>query len=256
MEDLEGKVVLVTGGSRGIGRATAERFAEVGARVVIAGRNEESGAEAVSAIRSSGGDASFVRADVADEEQVEFLVARCLELYARLDCAFNNAGEEPRSRTGRLHEYATDDWRAVLDVHLTGIYLCMKYEIRAMLDGGGGAIVNMSSVYGFGADTIAYPSYVASKHGAIGVTRSAALQYARRGIRINAVCPGVIRTSMLERTLRENAELEERLLRIHPMRRLGTPREVAQAVLWLCSDTSSFVTGHALAVDGGVGASV
>ncbi len=251
MEDLEGKVVLVTGGSRGIGRATAERFAEVGARVVIAGRNEESGAEAVSAIRSSGGDASFVRADVADEEQVESLVARCLELHARLDCAFNNAGEEPRSRTGRLHEYATDDWRGVLDVHLTGIYLCMKYEIRAMLDGGGGAIVNMSSVYGFGADTIAYPSYVASKHGAIGVTRSAALQYARRGIRINAVCPGVIRTQ-LSKALWADEDTADAFLARKALGRFGEVDEITGAAIYFASDASSFTTGAVLQVDGGM----
>jgi NAD(P)-dependent dehydrogenase (short-subunit alcohol dehydrogenase family) len=256
MSAWQDRVALVTGGTSGIGLATAQRFAESGARVVIAGRTPETGEEAAQGIRKQGGDCVFVRADVADEAQVQALVDRCLELHGRLDCAFNNAGAEPQSRTARLHEYGEDDWREVVDAHLSGIFRCLKHEIAAMLPRASGAIVNMSSVYGVGADAIAYPSYVASKHGAIGLTRAAAMQYAKRGIRVNAVCPGVIRTAMLERAIQANPALEEVFRRKHPMARIGEPIEVAEAVLWLCSDASSFVTGHALAVDGGIGAAI
>lgn len=251
---LEDRIALITGGTSGIGLATAERFAEAGARVVIAGRSEGNGEAAADAIRAKGGACEFARADVADDAQVEALVAGCLERHGRLDCAFNNAGAEPRSGTTRLHQTAEADWQELVDVHLGGIFRCLKHEVAAMLESGGGAIVNMSSIYGLGADHVAIPSYVASKHGAIGLTRTAALQYARKGIRVNAVCPGVIRTAMLERALASNAELEEFFRAKHPMDRVGEPREVAEAVLWLCSDASSFVTGHALAVDGGIGA--
>lgn len=256
MTGIAGSVALITGGTSGIGLATAERFADAGARVVIAGRGVEAGESAAEAIRRAGGDCRFTAADVADEGQVEALVAGCVDRFGRLDCAFNNAGAEPRSQTPRIHEYSNDEWREIVDVHLGGIFRCLKHEIRAMLPTGRGAIVNMSSVYGLGADHIAYPSYVASKHGAIGLTRTAAIQYARKGIRVNAVCPGVIRTAMVERAIRLEPAFEGIFRSKHPMDRIGEPREVAEAVLWLCSDASSFVTGHALAVDGGIGAAL
>jgi NAD(P)-dependent dehydrogenase (short-subunit alcohol dehydrogenase family) len=251
---MKDRVVIVTGGSRGIGLATAERFVRAGARVVIAARSEGSGAEAVESLRRAGGRADFVRADVADESQVEALVKRCLELHGRLDCAFNNAGAEPDHRRPLVHEYPSDNWRSILDVHLSGLFLCMKHEIPTILEAGGGAIVNMASVYGFGASPEAPPSYVASKHGAIGLTRAAAIQYAPRNLRVNVVCPGYVRTPMYERAVREAPAIDEGARAMHPMGRIGEPHEVAEAVLWLCSDAASFVTGHALMVDGGMSA--
>ncbi len=248
---MRDKVVIVTGASSGIGQATAERFAQRGASVVVAARRAEEGESVAVGIRESGGEARFVRADVSREEDVEALVARTVEAYGRLDCAFNNAGGSPSARRGRIHEYPVEDWNAVVDVHLKGIFLCMKYEIRQMLAQGGGAVVNMSSIYGLSADRIAYPSYVASKHGTIGLTRSAAVQYAKKNVRVNAVCPGVIRTPMLDRSLQVNPDSESLYTAIHPIGRLGEPVEVADAVIWLCSEQASFITGHALAIDGG-----
>ena len=243
--------MIVTGASSGIGKTTAERFAERRASVVVAARRTEEGEGVVEGIREAGGEALFVRADVSREEDVEALVARTVEAYGRLDCAFNNAGDSPSAKRGRMHEYPVEDWDAVVDVHLKGIFLCMKYEIRQMLEQGGGAIVNMSSIYGLSADRIAYPSYVASKHGTIGLTRSAAMQYAKKNVRVNVVCPGVIRTPMLDRSLRLNPDSESLYTSLHPIGRLGEPEEVADSVVWLCSDQASFITGHALAIDGG-----
>ena len=252
---MKGKVALITGGSDGIGRAAAELFAARGARVVIAGRSVERGEAAAAELRAKGADVAFVRADVAREEDCAALVARCIELHGRLDCGFNNAGGEPGGKS-RFHEQKAEQWTGVVDVHLGGIFWTMKHEIPAMLANGGGAIVNMSSMYGLGADGVAYPAYVASKHGAIGLTRSAALQYARKNIRVNAVCPGVVRTPMLARSLALDPALEPRFVAMHPMRRLAEPAEVAEAVLWLCSDAASFVTGIALPVDGGATAAL
>lgn len=252
---MRGKVVLVTGGSEGIGRAAAEAFAARGARVVIAARNVERGEQAAGELRAQGGEVSFVRADVAREEDVAALVARCLALHGRLDCAFNNAGAEPGGKS-RFHEQRAEQWTGVVDVHLGGIFWAMKHEIPALLAAGGGAIVNMASMYGLGADGVAYPAYVAAKHGAIGLTRSAALQYARKNIRVNAVCPGVVRTPMLARSLALDPALEARFVAMHPMRRLAEPAEVAEAVVWLCSDAAAFVTGVALPIDGGATAAL
>jgi NAD(P)-dependent dehydrogenase (short-subunit alcohol dehydrogenase family) len=248
---MRDKVVIVTGASSGIGKTTAERFAERGASVVVAARRSEEGESVAKEIRKTGGEARFIRTDVSSEEDVQALVEQTVEAYGRLDCAFNNAGGAPTAPRGRIHEYPVDDWDAVVDVHLKGIFLCMKHEIRQMLEQGGGAIVNMSSIYGLSADRIAYPSYVASKHGVIGLTRSAAVQYARKNVRVNAVCPGVIRTPMLDRSLQINPEAEVRYTALHPIGRLGEPEEVADSVIWLCSDQASFVTGHAMTIDGG-----
>ena len=248
---MRDKVVIVTGASSGIGKTTAERFAQRGASVVVAARRSEEGESVAKEIRKTGGEARFIRTDVSSEEDVQALVEQTVEAYGRLDCAFNNAGGAPTAPRGRIHEYPADDWDAVVDVHLKGIFLCMKHEIRQMLEQGGGAIVNMSSIYGLSADRIAYPSYVASKHGVIGLTRSAAVQYARKNVRVNAVCPGVIRTPMLDRSLQINPEAEARYTALHPIGRLGEPEEVADSVIWLCSDQASFVTGHAMTIDGG-----
>jgi NAD(P)-dependent dehydrogenase (short-subunit alcohol dehydrogenase family) len=248
---MRDKVVIVTGASSGIGKTTAERFAQRGASVVVAARRSEEGESVAKEIRKTGGEARFIRTDVSSEEDVQALVEQTVEAYGRLDCAFNNAGGAPTAPRGRIHEYPVDDWDAVVDVHLKGIFLCMKHEIRQMLEQGGGAIVNMSSIYGLSADRIAYPSYVASKHGVIGLTRSAAVQYARKNVRVNAVCPGVIRTPMLDRSLQINPEAEVRYTALHPIGRLGEPEEVADSVIWLCSDQASFVTGHAMTIDGG-----
>ena len=253
---MRGKVVVVTGGNSGIGKVTAEHFASLGASVVIAARRVDEGEAVARGIRDSGGEARFVRADVSREEDVDSLVAQTVEAYGRLDCAFNNAGGAPTAPRGRIHEYPLEDWNAVVDVHLKGIFLCMKYELRQMLAKGGGAIVNMSSIYGLSADRHVYPSYVASKHGTIGLTRSAAIQYSGKNIRVNAVCPGVIRTPMLDEVLRIRPEAEEHYRGLHPVGRLGEPQEVADAVVWLCSEQASFVTGHALVVDGGATADI
>jgi len=248
---MRDKVVIVTGASSGIGKTTAERFAQRGASVVVAARRSDEGESVAKEIRKAGGEARFIRTDVSSEEDVQALVEQTVEAYGRLDCAFNNAGGAPTAPRGRIHEYPVDDWDAVVDVHLKGIFLCMKHEIRQMLEQGGGAIVNMSSIYGLSADRIAYPSYVASKHGVIGLTRSAAVQYARKNVRVNAVCPGVIMTPMLDRSLQINPEAEARYTALHPIGRLGEPEEVADSVIWLCSDQASFVTGHAMTIDGG-----
>ena len=202
------------------------------------------------------GQAEFIQADVGSDDSVRKMVDRCTTRYSRLDVAFNNAGAEPQEASSLIEDSTEENWQAVVNTHLSGVYRCLKHEVRTMLDSGGGVIVNMSSVYGLGADQVAFPSYVASKHGVVGLTKSAAVQYARKGIRVNVVCPGVIRTEMLERSISANPEMEKYFAKKHPMGRLGTVDEVADAVLWLASDAAAFVTGHALAVDGGAGATV
>ena len=245
---LGGKVALVTGGSSGIGRVSALAFASEGARVTIADVNVEGGEETVGMIKETGGEAMFVKADVSKAADVEALIERVVERYGRLDCAFNNAGVD------NLHfpvgELLEEEWDRVIDINLKGVMLCMRYEIPQMLINGGGAIVNASSVAGL-IGTPMSPSYTTSKHGVVGLTRSAALDYARRGIRVNAVCPGVIKTPIVEAYLKETPEAEAQLATQSAMGRMGEPEEIAAAVLWLCSDASSFVTGQALAVDGG-----
>ena len=245
---FEGKVALVTGGNSGIGRATAIKFAESGAKVVIAARRVAEGEETVDIIREAGGDAIFVKTDVSRAADVEAMVARTVEAYGRLDCAFNNAGMTGAG--GPPHEHPEDLWDEVMSVNLKGVWLCMKYEVPEMLRRGGGAIVNDSSLAGLIA-TPGQAAYVASKHGVIGLTKSAALAYARDGIRVNAVCPSWISTPMIGGLL-QDPDRKARLIAAHPVGRLGTPEEVAEAVLWLCSDAASFVTGHSMVVDGGM----
>jgi NAD(P)-dependent dehydrogenase (short-subunit alcohol dehydrogenase family) len=247
MDDMSGKVAIVTGGSAGIGRATALAFAGQGAAVLIADidpRGEKVAAE----IEEQGGRAVFQHTDVSEPGDVERMVATTLERFGRLDYAFNNAGIE--GTPSPVHESSPDNWHRTIAVNLTSVWLCMRAEIPAMLAGGGGAIVNCSSVAGL----VGFPgmsAYVASKHGVVGLTKTAALEYATEGVRVNAVCPGVIATEMIDRFTQGSADALANLTASEPMGRLGTSEEIASAVLWLCSDGASFTTGQALAVDGG-----
>ena len=253
---MDQRVFLITGGSRGIGLATAERLVAAGARVVLTGRDESAGTQATQKLRAAGGEVRFVAADAGSERDCERMVQSTLDAFGRLDGAFNNAGQDPDARRARVHEYDSDDWRAIVDVHLSGLFYAMKHEIPPMLEAGGGAIVNMSSIYGTGAAPSSPPSYVSSKHGAIGITRAAAVQYARKGIRVNVVCPGYVHTPMFDRMFENDPDMKERIDDLHPMGRLAKPSEIAEAVFWLLSDASSFVTGHALMVDGGISAKI
>jgi NAD(P)-dependent dehydrogenase (short-subunit alcohol dehydrogenase family) len=246
---LSGKVALVTGGASGIGRACAQLFAKEGASVVVSDVALEGGHETVRLIEADGGEASFVETDVSKAAQVEALVGRTVETYSRLDYAFNNAGIEGRMATNTA-DYSEEDWDRVIAVNLKGVWLCMKNEIPQMLSQGGGSIVNNSSVEGL-VGLEGTSAYAASKHGVVGLTKTAALEYAQSGIRINAVCPGLIRTPMVERYSRGDAEIEAQFAAVEPVGRMGSSEEVAEAVVWLCSEAASFVTGHAMAVDGG-----
>ena len=245
---LDGRVALVTGGSSGIGRATALAFAKAGARVAIGDVDVPGGEETVRLVGEAGGKAMFIRTDVSKWTEVEALVNGTVERFDRLDCAFNNAGvDNLHYQVGELPE---EEWDRVIGINLKGTMFCLRHEIPRMLSLGGGAIVNASSVVGLiGSPESA--AYISSKHGVTGLTKSAALDYARRGIRVNAVCPGVIRTPIVEAYLKERPHAEAQLARQQPMGRMGHPDEVAGAVVWLCSDEASFITGQTLAIDGG-----
>ena len=244
---VEGKVALVTGGASGIGRASAYAFAREGARVVVCDLNGAGGEETANAIRKDGAEAVFVRADVSDEAQVESLVQRVIDTYGRLDCAHNNAGIT--GAVGALHEIPLEGWERTLAVNLTSVFLCMKHEIRAMLKQGGGAIVNTSSGAGF-VPTPALSPYCASKHGILGLTKTAALENAKTGIRVNAVCPGGVDTPMLRKYMSGSPAMEKLIRASQPGGRLGKPEEIAEATVWLCSDRASFVSGESMLVDG------
>ena len=249
---LPEKVALITGAASGIGRATALVFAEEGARLVLADVDERGGEETVRIVEEGGGEAVFVAADVTAPDQVDNLVAASVDRFGRLDCAFNNAGVGGESAS--FVDYDETDWHRVIAVNLTGVFLCMQRELRQMLAQGSGAIVNAASIVGL----IGYPkliAYNAAKHGVVGLTKTAALEYADRGIRVNAVCPAWIETPMVMEGGPRPAslpEVYEALAGVIPLRRLGRPDEVAQAVAWLCSDASSFVTGTPLLVDDGL----
>jgi NAD(P)-dependent dehydrogenase (short-subunit alcohol dehydrogenase family) len=248
MKEFEGKVALVTGGGSGIGRATALAFAREGAQVVIGNRNVRRGEETVSMIRDAGGTASFQRTDVLVAAEIEALVDHAVKTYGRLDLAFNNAGVE--GDVAPLVEQTEANYDAIMDVNVKGVWLSMKYEIPRMLERGAGAIVNCSSVAG----VVGFPNvaiYIASKHAVIGLTKTAALEYSAQGIRINAVNPAVIDTEMVDRFVVGLNMKKDDLSALHPIGRIGRAKEVAEAVLWLCSGKASFVTGHSLLVDGG-----
>jgi len=243
------KVAVVTGATSGIGKATAQALARAGARVVVSGINEALGSRVVEEITRDDGTAVFIRADVSRREDVEHLVSETVRQFGRFDIAFNNAGIE--GETALTADWTEECWLHVLDVNLTGVWRCMKAEIPAMLSNGGGVIVNCSSVAGL-VGFAGSAAYVASKHGIIGLTRTAALEYAPMGIRINAICPGVIDTPMVQRVIHDDPEQARQILALEPIGRMGNPEEIAAAVLWLCSDAATFVIGHPLVVDGGL----
>ena len=246
--ELDGKVGLVTGGTSGIGRQTAVLFAKAGAKVVVAGRREAQGTETIEMILAAGGDALFVRSDVSKAAEVETLIQRVVERFGRLDIAFNNAGIE--GVQAPIVVQSEEDWDQTIAINLKGVWLCLKYEIRQMLkQGSGGAIVNMASIIGL-IGTAGVAAYSASKHGVIGLTKTAALENAKSGIRINAVCPGFTETPMADRIFRAPA-IRKYVVDCHPIGRFGRPTEIAEAVVWMCSDRSSFMTGQSLVLDGG-----
>jgi NAD(P)-dependent dehydrogenase (short-subunit alcohol dehydrogenase family) len=249
---VSGKVAIVTGAGAGIGRATALKFAAEGAKVAVSDVNVEGGEETVDLIRKQGGDAFFTAADVARPADVEALVAKTVERFGRLDCACNNAGIE--GKIVPFTEQPLDNFDRVIAVNLRGVFLCLQAEISQMLKNGGGAIVNLASVAGL----IGFPGlapYVASKHGVNGLTKNAALEYGKQGIRVNSVCPGGIDTRMLDSLAEQStggkATSRELMNPMHPIGRIGTPDEVAELIVWLCSDRASFMTGANIPVDGG-----
>jgi len=247
-KSFAGKVALVTGASSGIGRATALAFAGEGAKVMVSDVVVDGGNETVQLIKKAGGEATFVKADVAQTADVESLVQQTVATYGRLDCAHNNAGISGPLTT--VADTAESKWDRVLAINLKGVWLCMKYELQHMSKQGSGAIVNTAS--GAGLVGIAGASaYVASKHGVLGLTKTAALEYAKQGIRVNAVCPGVIETPMVQRLTDRHPSAAEAMVAGHPIGRVGKPEEIAEAVVWLCSEAASFVTGLAMSVDGG-----
>jgi NAD(P)-dependent dehydrogenase (short-subunit alcohol dehydrogenase family) len=250
---LHDKVALVTGGASGIGRATALTFAGEGAKLVVADMNEDGGQQTVHTITEHGGEAIFLRVDVTQASEAEAMIAKTVETYGRLDCAFNNAGISGAGIGGDLRtltaDYPEERWHRIIAINLTGVWLCMKYELQQMLTQGGGAIVNTASVAGLVG--LPYVSaYVASKHGVVGLTKTAALEYAQQGIRVNCVCPGYIDTPMTAAGM-SNPDRMARMIASEPIGRVGKPEEIAATVAWLCSDAASFVTGHTMTVDGG-----
>lgn len=246
MKEFMNKTVLVTGGSFGIGSATAIEFARLGANVVVTDWIEDD--ETVKQIKALGGKALFVKVDVSKEDDVKRMVDATIKEFKTLDVAFNNAGVEGLQAT--TQDCTMDNWEKTIGVNLKGVWLCMKYEIPMMLKQGKGAIVNTASIAGL-VGFPGLPAYVATKHGVVGLTRTAALENAKNGIRVNAVCPGVIKTAMIDRITGKEKAVEKQYEDMEPVGRMGDPKEVAEAVVWLASDRASFVTGHAMAVDGG-----
>lgn len=245
---FEGQIALITGAGSGIGRAIALAFAEQGAKVVVADRNSEGSSETLRLVRARGGEAFAVKVDVTQATEVEAMVAQSVAHYGGLNYAVNNAGIEG-SLMVPLAKYDEATWDSVIDVNLKGVFLCMKYELAPIVQTKG-AIVNMASVAGLSGSRFGV-AYHASKHGVIGLTKAAAIEYAHKGVRVNAVAPGVIQTPMAQRAAVNDAAMVEGLVRLHPLGRLGTAEDVANAAVWLCSKGASFVTGHTLAVDGG-----
>ena len=247
-DSLRGRSGLVTGAGSGLGRATALQFGAIGARVIVADVNVEAGEAVVAEIVDAGGSASFVATDVTDPAACEALIAACVDAFGTLDFAVNNAGTT--GTPGSIVDYPLDAWRATMAVNLDGVFFAMRAELPSMVEAGRGAIVNVAS----GAGLVGFaglPAYVASKHGVVGLTKSAALECAARGVRINCVCPGSVRTPMLEGFMGGDERMERAMTAGVPMGRLGTPAEIAEAIVWLCSDAASYMVGHALVCDGG-----
>ena len=245
---LKNRVALVTGGASGMGRATAVAFAREGAKVAVVDVQAESGGETVDLISQSGGEAIYVPCDVAESSEVSNMVRRCVEVFGRIDCALNCAGILGEMTT--TDECTEENFDQIMRINLRGLWLCMKYEIRQMLQQGSGAIVNMASNAGM-QGTATLPAYAASKAGVVSLTQTAALEVAGKGIRINCINPGLIRTAMVEEQLKTNPEKVEEYSQLHPIGRIGTPQDIAEAVVWLCSDAAAFVVGHPMNVDGG-----
>ncbi len=246
---LENKVAIITGAGSGIGQASARIFAREGAKLVLADVVEDGGNRTLKMVQDLGAEAIFVKCDVAKWTDVEGAIAKTVQTYGRLDCAFNNAGIEGKG--GNTHECTEENWNRVIAIDLTGVWFCMKAEITQLLkQGKGGAIVNTSSGAGL-AGVPHMPAYVAAKHGVAGLTRAAAIEYGKHNIRINAVCPGPIRTPMTGRLFESRPDMEQKMARAEPLRRMGEPGEIGEAAAWLCSDQASYVTGLPMPVDGG-----
>ncbi len=251
MKSLEGKIALVTGGAGGIGKATALLLTREGAKVVVnTGSNIKGGEEVVRLIKEEGGEAIFVQGDVSKAKDVENLIDKAVKTYGRLDYAVNNAGIIPDVMP--TAETSEESWDRTINVDLKGVWLCMKYEILQMLKQGGGSIVNVSSTLGLVGTQAGVCAYVASKHGVVGLTKAAALEYAKAGIRVNTVCPGTTETPGFDKTLELSPQVRDITISITPMGRIAESEEVAEVIVWLCSDKASYVTGHALVVDGGM----
>jgi NAD(P)-dependent dehydrogenase (short-subunit alcohol dehydrogenase family) len=249
MKGLKDKIAVVTGGGSGIGEATVMAFAAEGTKVVVTDIDVNRGEAVAGRVRQSGGDAIFVRADVSNAADVQTMIAGAIETYGRLDFAVNNAGIGGVSAP--TADYSETDWRRVIDINLTGVWLCMKHEIPALLAAGGGVIINVASILGQVGFANA-PAYVAAKHGVVGLTKTAGIEYATQGIRVTAVCPAFIATPLLEQVgITAGNEMYSAIAGMHPMKRLGTAEEVADLIIWLCSDGASFVTGNSILVDGG-----
>ena len=247
---FQDKVVLVTGASSGIGKVTAIEFARAGAKVVIAARRVEESQQVVKQIKDEGGEAAFVHTDVSQHSSIRNLIEQTVKLYGRLDCAFNNAGIAGDVFTPTA-DHTEENWDTVMDVNLKGVFLCMKYEIAEMLKTGGGAIVNNSSVYGLKSSTVGHMPYAVSKHGMIALTKTAAHEYATKGIRINAVCPGWTHSEAVDAALEAYPAVNQLIAEQVPMQRVADSIEIARVVMWQCSDESSYITGQAIAPDGG-----